>query len=46
VHWAAAKPYQDAWKILNRKLPELSKHSTLSFMRWEMPDPERWVPQG
>jgi predicted acyl esterase len=46
VHWAAAKPYQDAWKILNRKLPELPKRSTLAFMRWEMPDPERWVPQG
>jgi predicted acyl esterase len=46
VHWAAAKPYRQAWKMLGRKLPALSKRSTLAFMRWEMPDPERWVPQG
>jgi putative CocE/NonD family hydrolase len=46
VHWAAAKPYRAAWKMLNRKLPGLAKRSTLAFMRWEMPDPERWVPEG
>jgi uncharacterized protein len=32
--------------MLLRKLPDLKANSTLAFMRWEMPDPERWVPHG
>ncbi len=46
VEWSSAPPYRAAWQELLRKLPDLAKHSSLRFMRWEMPDPERWVPWG
>jgi putative CocE/NonD family hydrolase len=46
VDWQSAPPYKAAWSTLLRKLPELKANSTLAFMRWEMPDPERWVPHG
>jgi putative CocE/NonD family hydrolase len=46
VDWPSAPPYKAAWKMLLRKLPALKAKSTLAFMRWEMPDPERWVPLG
>ena len=44
VHWSAAPAYQHQWRALAEKLPGMAKRSTLRFMRWEAPDPERWVP--
>ncbi|HEY1720567.1 MAG TPA: CocE/NonD family hydrolase [Magnetospirillaceae bacterium] len=44
VHWSEAPAYQQQWRALNEKLPGLAKRSSLRFMRWEAPDPERWVP--
>ncbi|RMX03626.1 CocE/NonD family hydrolase [Corticibacter populi] len=46
VLWQTAPPYQAAWEKMSQKLPGLCDGSTCQFMRWEMPDPERWVPQG
>lgn len=46
VHWPSAPAYQRQWQELNEKLPDLGKRSTLRYMRWEAPDPERWVPHG
>lgn len=46
VAWQTAEPYRDAWQKMTAKLPDLCKASSCSFMRWEMPDPERWVPAG
>lgn len=46
VAWQTAAPYRDAWQKMSAKLPDLCKNSSCSFMRWEMPDPERWVPAG
>lgn len=46
VAWQSAGPYQEAWRKVSSKLPDLCKSSSCQFMRWEMPDPERWVPQG
>lgn len=46
VAWQTAKPYREAWQKMSAKLPDLCKDSSCSFMRWEMPDPERWVPAG
>lgn len=43
---ADAPAYQDAWKKLIVKNPELCKTSSCRFIRWEAPDPERWVPDG
>lgn len=46
VPWARTRPYRHAWKVLRRKVADLNDRSSLSFMRWEMPDPEYWVPRG
>ena len=46
VAWQTAEPYKVAWSLMSAKLPNLCKGSTCQFMRWEMPDPERWVPAG
>ncbi|WP_462390937.1 CocE/NonD family hydrolase [Acidovorax sp. Q11] len=46
VVWQTAAPYQAAWAKMNQRIPTLCKASTCQFMRWEMPDPERWVPEG
>ena len=43
---ADAPAYQDAWKKLTAKYPELCKTSSCRFIRWEAPDPESWVPNG
>jgi len=43
---AEAPAYQEAWKKLLIKNPELCKTSSCRFIRWEAPDPERWVPDG
>ena len=44
--WQSAEPRKPTWKKVNAQLPGLCKESTCAFMRWEMPDPERWVPAG
>lgn len=43
---ADAPAYQDAWKKLLAKHPDLGKASSCRFIRWEAPDPERWIPEG
>lgn len=43
---AQAPAYQEAWKKLLIKNPELCKTSSCRLIRWEAPDPERWVPDG
>jgi predicted acyl esterase len=43
---AASPAYSDAWKKLLEKNPGLCKVSSCRFIRWEAPDPERWVPDG
>jgi uncharacterized protein len=46
VAWQTAAPYLAAWQKITTKIPGLCEDSSCSFMRWEMPDPERWVPAG
>ena len=46
VRWSEAGPYRRAWRMLLRRVPDMAEKSSLAFMRWEMPDPERWVPRG
>lgn len=46
VAWQSAAPYQAAWAKMTKAIPTLCKASTCQYMRWEMPDPERWVPEG
>jgi len=46
VAWQTAEPYLAAWQKITTKIPGLCEDSSCSFMRWEMPDPERWVPAG
>lgn len=43
---ADAPPYQAAWKKLIAKNPALCQTSSCRFIRWEAPDPERWIPDG
>ena len=43
---ADAPAYKDAWEKLTAKYPDLCKQSSCRFVRWEAPDPERWVPDG
>ena len=39
--------YGAQWKTLNRIYPGLcTDGSSGRYLRWEMPDPERWVPDG
>lgn len=46
VDMRVAEPYKDKWHHLQTKVPDLCKESSCNFMRFEMPDPERWVPSG
>ena len=43
---ADAPAYQEAWTKLLAKHPDLGKASSCRFIRWEAPDPERWIPNG
>lgn len=38
--------FRGSWKVLTAKYPDLCKVSSCKYMRWEAPDPERWVPDG
>ncbi len=45
VHFEDA--FNPQWQVLKRIYPELdSKGSTGRYLRWEVVDPERWVPDG
>ncbi|MBL4802797.1 MAG: CocE/NonD family hydrolase [Emcibacter sp.] len=44
VHYKDAPAYRESWARLLRKYPDLCKQSTCRYMRWEAPDPERFVP--
>ena len=45
VHFADG--FAPQWKRLNEIYPELTgKESTGKYLRWEVADPERWVPEG
>lgn len=38
--------YQQVWGHMQKSLPDLCKSSSCRFIRWEAPDPERWVRDG
>lgn len=45
VHFADG--YAPAWKKLKQLYPEIdSDGSSGQYLRWELPDPERWIPHG
>jgi predicted acyl esterase len=39
-----SRPY--AWKRLIEQCPEILQGSSNKYQAWELPDPERWVPDG
>jgi predicted acyl esterase len=43
---ADAPAYRASWAKLTAKYPDLCKDSTCRFIRFEAPDPERWVANG
>lgn len=45
VHFSHA--FKPQWEKLTKTYPDLARNgSTGRFLRWEVPDPERWVPNG
>lgn len=44
--FAEAPAYRASWARLIGKFPELPKKSSCRYLRFEAPDPERWVPDG
>lgn len=38
--------YPDAWNQMLAKHPEILRGSSNRYQAWEVPDPERWVPNG
>jgi predicted acyl esterase len=48
--YAKGLPFQEGypvqWKLLTTAHPEVMAGSTNAFQRWELVDPERWVPHG
>lgn len=38
--------YKTAWEILERDYPDAVRGSTNQYQAWEVPDPEKWVPDG
>uniref|UniRef100_UPI002AB2F883 CocE/NonD family hydrolase n=1 Tax=Burkholderia cenocepacia TaxID=95486 RepID=UPI002AB2F883 len=43
---ADAPAYRTSWAKLIAKYPDLCKKSSCRYIRFEAPDPERWVPNG
>jgi predicted acyl esterase len=43
---ADAPAYKTSWQKLIAKYPDLCKKSSCRYIRFEAPDPERWVPNG
>jgi len=46
THYKDAPAYRLSWKHLMAKYSDLCSKSSCRYMRWEAPDPERWVPDG
>jgi predicted acyl esterase len=44
VHFADG--YSAQWDKLHKLHPDIFAYSSGQFLRWELVDPERWVPQG
>ena len=44
--YADAPAYQASWSKLLAKYPDLCKKSSCRYLRFEAPDPERWVQEG
>lgn len=45
VHFSHA--FKPQWEKLTKTYPDLARNgSSGRFLRWEVPDPERWVPKG
>lgn len=45
VHFSHA--FKPQWEKLTKTYPDLARNgSSGRFLRWEVPDPERWVPNG
>ncbi len=38
--------YRHQWRIMVRNFPEVAEGSTCRYQNWEVPDPEKWVPEG
>ncbi|MFL9826684.1 CocE/NonD family hydrolase [Rhodoplanes sp. SY1] len=38
--------YKTAWEIMARDYPDALEGSTNKYQSWEVPDPEKWVPDG
>ena len=38
--------YRTAWEILERDYPDAVAGTTNTYANWEVPDPEKWVPDG
>ena len=38
--------YQTAWEILKRGNPDAVANSSNLYQCWEVPDPEKWIPDG
>src|SRR5260370_31986257 len=38
--------YQTAWEILERDNPDAVANSSNLYQCWEVPDPEKWIPNG
>lgn len=43
---ADAPAYKTSWAKLIAKYPDLCKKSSCRYIRFEAPDPERWIPNG
>lgn len=46
THYMDHPVYRQSWRALIAKYPDLCARSSCRYMRWEAPDPERWVPDG
>ena len=46
THYKDHPIYRFSWKKLTEKYPNLCAQSSCRYMRWEAPDPERWVKDG
>jgi uncharacterized protein len=44
VHISQFQP--PAWEVLQKRYPEILKHSSCKHLVFETPDPEMWVPHG
>ncbi len=38
--------YKTAWEIMERDYPDALEGSSNKYQNWEVPDPEKWVPDG